>query len=188
MLEHLGWAREVAASIARTLPTWFLVDDLTGPAEIGLIQAADRYDPSRNSNFRAFARRYVCGRCIDSIRRREYKERAHTSLDAPPEKQNNAGSERDTRDARNQEAVSPGPSPEEHAIAAERAARLGLVWISVLEMPNRHRAVIIRVYLMGMTLEEIAATLGLGASSVSKIHREALAMLRESCADLRKAA
>lgn len=54
--EHVEWARVIARHVARRLPTWFTDDNLTGPAEIALTEAATKYDPSRGVPVRLFAR------------------------------------------------------------------------------------------------------------------------------------
>ena len=80
IVAHLEWARGIARNVARCLPTWFTADDLTGPAEIALIEVAAKYDPDRGVPFRSFAHQRIYGACFDSARRREYRERAHRSL------------------------------------------------------------------------------------------------------------
>lgn len=169
VLEHLEWARAIAAGLARRLPTWFTVEDLTGPAEIGLIRAAERYDASTGVPFRAYAQARVYGACIDSVRRREYRERARPSIDADGPLENVPYEVRD-----------PGPSPEERAYAGELAA----VWERVRELPTRHRLVIVGLYREGMTLTEISRTVEVSPSRVSQMRREALDMLRAMVEDL----
>lgn len=174
VLEHLQWARGIAAHLVRSLPTWFTVEDLTGPAEIGLIKAAARYDVSSGVPFRAYAQARVYGACIDSVRRREYRERAHQSLDADGPVEMPA-----YENLRDQQA-----SPEEAACAAELAA----VWEHVRRLPRRHRMVIVSVYRGGMTLADLARREEVSASRLSQIHREALEMLKETCRNLHQAA
>jgi RNA polymerase sigma factor (sigma-70 family) len=163
VLAHLDWAHGIARQALRNLPTWFVLEDLLGPAEIGLIQAAERYDPQRNDNFRGYAQQRVWGACISAIRRREYRERAHYSIDTP---RSDGDVPTDTPD--------PAPSPEEQANASQQQA----IWQHVRRLPARHRLVIQRVYGDGHTLVEIAQAARVGESRLSQIHREALEMLR----------
>lgn len=160
--EHLQWARGIAESVVRKLPTWFTVEDLIGPAEIGLIQAASRYDASKNDNFRAYAQQRVFGACIASIRRREYKERAHFELE-------------DTH-------TFLGPGPDQTAQASITRRKM---WERVGELPAPNARVLRMHYFADMTLVEIAAKMGCGESWVCRLHREGLAMLRARCADLK---
>lgn len=162
VLEHLDWARSIAAAVARKLPTWFCEDDLIGPAEIGLVQAAERYDAGSGVPFRAYARQRVYGACMDSVRRREYRERGHASLESI------AG----TVACHDEQQ-----SPERLAQNIEQMA----VWEHVWRLPPVHRAVIQRAYGDGLTLLEIASVSSVSEARVSAIHREALDMLRVAC-------
>jgi RNA polymerase sigma factor (sigma-70 family) len=166
VLEHLEWARGIAASVAKKLPTWFTVDDLIGPAEIGLIRAAEKYDRlPLFSQFHVFALRYVRGACLDAVRRREYKERGHKSLDEPLTA---------SGETRGDIMRDPNPSPEQQAQTREMEAVWGYVW----KLPEIHQRVIRALYIDGSTLVELAQTANVGESRLSQIHREALAMLR----------
>jgi RNA polymerase sigma factor (sigma-70 family) len=144
------------------LPTWFTADELTGPVEIALIGLADQYDPSRGVPFRAFAQRRIYGACFDAVRRKEYVERGHMAMEGV-------------------EPVCDNPSPED--IASD--AQFVRIWWWVQRLPPRHALVIFAVYGGGMTLEQLATKVDVGASRLSQIHHEALSMLR---ADLEKAA
>lgn len=170
VLEHLDWARGIAAAVAHKLPSWFTADDLTGPAEIGLIQAAERYQASTGVPFRAYARTRVYGACVDSARRREYKERGHQSLDEAV-----VGEDGPREVSLAEQIRDPGPSPEQKASDSEMEA----VWDQVRKLPKQYRLLIERVYADGRTLVELAERSGLGESRLSQIHRKALGMLRE---------
>jgi len=162
VLEHLEWARGIAAKLARRLPTWFTPEELVGPAEIGLIEAASRYDATKNDNFRAYAQRRVFGSCIGAIRRREYRERSHFELE-------------DVH-------TSTAPMPD---VEAQAAITRQQMWDRVRELPPANARVIRAHYLAGMTLVEIAGRMGVSESWVCRLHREGLAMLQGRCADLK---
>ena len=179
MLANLEWARGIARKVAHSLPTWFTVEDLVGPAEIGLLQAAERYDPSRNDSFRAYAQRRVYGECIASVRRREYRERAFRSLDSP------AG-HADAQCVMNREerslvAIASTPGPDREAQLAIAGARMRE---RVRQLGNPHARVLWAHYWAEMTLVEIGARLGVSESRVCQLHREGLEMLRLTCRDL----
>jgi RNA polymerase sigma factor (sigma-70 family) len=161
-LEHLDWARGIARHVSTTLPTWFAYEDLAGAAEIGLLQAAERWNPSHGVPFRAFAARRVHGACMDAVRRREYRERGHQTIEGI-------------------DTPSQAPNPEE--IAAE--GQMTMVWSRVQQLPPRHAVVILAYYGGNMSLEQLAPKMGVGSSRLSQIHREALGMLRNT---LQKAA
>lgn len=144
------------------MPTWFTADDLTGPVEIALVRLAEQYDPARGIPFKSYAQRRIFGACFDSVRRKEYLERGHQAIEGI-------------------ETVSSVPSPEDLAVDGQYIR----IWYWVQQLPSRHALVIFAVYGGGMTLEELATKVDVGASRLSQIHHEALRMLR---ADLEKAA
>ncbi len=178
-LEHLEWARGIARHVSNLLPTWFTADDLTGPVEIALVRLAEQYDPARGIPFKAYAQRRIYGACFDAVRRKEYIERGHMSLDETRESGANIESLRVNPTIA--EPRSTGPSPEELASDAQFVR----IWYWVQQLPSRHALVIFAVYAGGMTLEQLATKVDVGASRLSQIHHEALRMLR---ADLEKAA
>jgi len=161
--QHLAWAHAIARKVARRLPTWFTVEDLVGPAEIGLIQAAERYNPEKNDNFRAYAQRRVYGQCIASIRRREYSERALLSIDT----------------VRERSSAAPGPES-----TAQAAIANSTMWKRVAELPAANARVLRSHYFAEMTLSEIAGHMNVSVSWVSRLHRQGLEMLRLRCRDL----
>lgn len=159
--EHLDWAHAIAAQVSRALPSWFLPDDLAGPAEIALIQLAAQYDPERGVPFRAFAQRRIYGACFDSVRRREYRERSHATV-------------MDTHHDR-------APSPEQQA----RLGEMRRIWEYVSRLPHNHAVVIHAIYAEEMTNQETAERLLLSTSRTSQLHQEALEMMRGMCAEMR---
>jgi RNA polymerase sigma factor (sigma-70 family) len=70
--DHLALVRRLASRLARKLPPCFDRDDLIQEGMIGLIQAAARWDPSVNDNFRNYATPRIQGAMLDSIRRRHW--------------------------------------------------------------------------------------------------------------------
>jgi len=152
VLEHLDWARTIARAVAGRLPSWVAADDLIGPAEIALVQAAERYDPVRNDSFRGYAERRIRGACYDSVRRRNYPVATPAVA----------------------EQADPHPDPEEQM----RATEMLRVWQVVDRLPPRHRLLIRCLYIDGVSLAEQSAHCTVGCARLSQIHREALVMLR----------
>ena len=165
VIDHLDWARGIAAAVAKRLPTWFTVEDLVGPAEIGLVQAASRYDSTRNDNFMAYAQQRVYGACIQSVRRREYKERGHFALE--------------------DRYTSSAASPDQQAQSSITRQKM---WARVGELPAANARVLRSHYFAGQTLVEIARRMEVSESWVCRLHRDGLQMLRARCADLKEAA
>src|SRR5262245_39748293 len=162
--ENLDWARQLAASIARRLPTWFTEDDLVGPAEEALVRLAAQYDPALEVPFRAFASPRIRFRCIDSIRRQEYIERATPQLSA-------------LQDEKELDIPDPAPWPDH---LSDRALQERTVCKHVEALPLPHWRVVHLHYREGLTMEEIGPRMHLSVSRISQIRKEAIGMLRAS--------
>ena len=80
--EHMDWAEKLARSFSRKLPPSFDADDLVQLGLMGLMKAADRYDPAKTDSFRGFASSYVLGECRMGVRRRHWREATAEPLDA----------------------------------------------------------------------------------------------------------
>lgn len=160
--QHIVWARRIAAKVAGSLPTWFTVDDLIGPAELALVETAAEYDPSRGIPFRAYAIRRIEGACLDSARRNEYRERAHGEL--TEEIQVIAETEPETPFSR--APYLPNLKP-------------GLVWEYAWRLPIEQFRVIYLVYDHDLTVEQAAERMSISPSRASQHHTAALRKLKE---------
>ncbi|MDB4982637.1 MAG: DNA-directed polymerase [Myxococcales bacterium] len=68
---HYPYVERVARGLARRLPTHIALDDLISSGAMGLIEAAERFDPKLGQNFEAFAEQRIRGAMLDDIRRRD---------------------------------------------------------------------------------------------------------------------
>ena len=67
--EHVEIAKRIALRMARRCPDWISRDDLVAAAMLGLTEAAERYDGSRNEPFLVFAEKRIRGAVLDELRR-----------------------------------------------------------------------------------------------------------------------
>jgi RNA polymerase sigma factor for flagellar operon FliA len=67
--DHADVARRIALRMARRCPDWVSREDLVSAGMVGLIEAADRYDESRQEPFIAFAEHRIRGAILDELRR-----------------------------------------------------------------------------------------------------------------------
>ncbi len=178
VIENLEWAHSIAERVAGQLPTWFLRDDLIGPAELALVRLAGAYDPSRGVPFRAYAQARLRGACYDAVRRREYRERAHVSLDADDPQYQSPNPHEVPGRSWHDWAARQGPTTEDSPQDTLSEAQSG-VFAAVWHLPPRHQRIIILHYLRDVTIEEIAARMGVTPSRISQLHTEALQMLKE---------
>jgi RNA polymerase sigma factor for flagellar operon FliA len=68
ILEHMPLVRYLVGRMAAKLPPHLDLQDLMSAAVIGLINAADRYDPTRGVLFKTFAEQHVRGTILDELR------------------------------------------------------------------------------------------------------------------------
>lgn len=67
--KYMDFVRRVATRMARNLPAHVALDDLIGAGSLGLLDAMDRYDPSKADRFETFAEFRVKGAILDELRR-----------------------------------------------------------------------------------------------------------------------
>lgn len=68
ILEHIPLVRYLVSRMAAKLPQHLDQQDLMSSAMIGLINAADRYDPARGVLFKTFAEQHIRGTILDELR------------------------------------------------------------------------------------------------------------------------
>ena len=69
IFEHVDAARRISRRIARRCPDSVTQDDLESAALLGLTEAAERYDATRQEPFLAFAEKRIRGAVMDELRR-----------------------------------------------------------------------------------------------------------------------
>ena len=74
--DHLPLVMKVAKKIARRLPTVVDVDDLIGAGTIGLMDAAQRFDPARAATFAPYAEMRSRGAILDHLRAMDWLPRS----------------------------------------------------------------------------------------------------------------
>src|SRR6476469_10723898 len=65
------YIEKVARRLARRLPAHVEIDDLISAGVIGLMEAAERFDPERVDRFEAFAEFRIRGAMLDDLRSRD---------------------------------------------------------------------------------------------------------------------
>jgi RNA polymerase sigma factor for flagellar operon FliA len=67
--EHIDIARRISLRLARRCPSWVSSEDLVSAGMLGLAEAAERYDDSRQEPFLVFAEKRIRGAVLDELRR-----------------------------------------------------------------------------------------------------------------------
>ena len=68
ILEHIPLVKYLVGRMSARLPQHLDQQDLTSSAMIGLINAADRFDPARGVLFKTFAEQHIRGTILDELR------------------------------------------------------------------------------------------------------------------------
>ncbi len=76
IMQHYPMVRRIAYRMARRLPRYVDVEDLVNIGMIGLIDAVDRFEPTRATSFSAYARIRVQGAIVDEMRKNDWVPRS----------------------------------------------------------------------------------------------------------------
>src|SRR5436309_6731107 len=75
-LAHLIQVRCIAQKLSSRLPASIELNDLVGAGVLGLLDAIDKFDPSRSVKFRTYAEVRVRGAILDSLRKLDWCPRS----------------------------------------------------------------------------------------------------------------
>jgi len=187
-------------------------DDLASSASLGLVMAADSYDPDRGVPFGAYARRRITGAIADEMRATDWatrtmrtriketlavQETLTAALGRTPdvtELSEALGVDVATARAALADAGTITTTLDEHitdTVAAQIASpedslldgeRSAFVRAAVDALPERMRFVVEQVFFEDRSVTEVAAELGLTHSAVSQMRSEALRLLKDGIA------
>ncbi len=76
ILEHYPLVRTIACRMVRRFPASVDVDELINVGAMGLIDAVDRFDPSRQVPFKAYAEIRIRGSIVDALRQADWVPRS----------------------------------------------------------------------------------------------------------------
>jgi RNA polymerase sigma factor FliA len=208
--QHRGLVEGLARKVRAELDLRCELDDLVAYGLTGLLQAQERFDPSRGVQFQTFAYYRIRGAILDGVRRMAFLPRsAHRRMrlaeatdavteplaDAraahPEARSPDAAAEAlgdalgkitaaYTLSALGQDTEQPAEGPDEALMAAEVGER---VRQAVQTLPGRERALVEGFYFQGRRFDEVAAELGISKSWASRLHGKALAQLRAALED-----
>ncbi len=204
---HLPLVRTIAAGVrSSTVGAGISLDDLVAYGANGLLDAAERFDPSRGVPFEIFCRYRVRGAIVDGIRRHHWLPRRayqrfcadRVAIEGQPANDNAAASTTATSTA-----GAPGPvfgdiemkslDPADHDDCAgarwngrpmfqqpiEPDDRLHVQARAAMEkLPYKERRLIELCYFEGKNLVEAGEALGMQRSWACRLHARAIAALR----------
>lgn len=195
---HLGYAHAIAADLVGKYPPSITRADLEGAAEYGLVQAARSYDPAKCASFSTFAFYRVRGAIFDEVRKAWRASHVKDSYDRSVPGESTEVTQYPASDASWDEVENHTASAgstylisldstctEQVAALTESPASEVLrkeeseaIQAAMRQLPKRHRFVLQAHYYEDLSLVSIGKRLNLSKSWVSRIHAQALVMLR----------
>lgn len=201
ILQHQDYVCALARGIARKLPSHVDVEELIGFGQVGLAEAAQRYDFRSGASFETFAYRRIRGAIFDGLGKMTWLPPAarnavkfEEGVDAISENAEAAANSNDPeqlaeqfrRSLRSLGAVflmshqdeeEDSLEPVDHESAAESAERKELVEKVrrvIDELDDKQAAIIRMHYFENRSLTDCAAVLGHNKAWVSRLHARAL--------------
>ncbi|HMO94474.1 MAG TPA: sigma-70 family RNA polymerase sigma factor [Tepidiformaceae bacterium] len=207
VMQYAPLVRRVARSLPLEIPGLLEFEDAVGYGTCGLVEAVRRYDPSKGTNFHAYAVQRIRGSMIDAFRELEsalgrtpsdqeaashlgitvdqYRD-AHSnsrwvtvSLDRMLERDEDGDSFPAAEMPTAEEDIDFTRSFDERELHEDLAR-------SVMALPERERLVVSLYYVERLTMKDIASVLQVSETRVSQLHAQAVKRLRRAL--LREAA
>ena len=207
VLQYAPLVKYVAGRLRTRMPDSVDPDDLVSDGVLGLMDAIERFEPSRGLSFQTFAVPRIRGAIIDGMRSMDFVPRSvrdklravqraqvllEERLGRVPEDAEVAREVgipvqqlRDlSRQANsNHASLDDFDLADELSSAADHRVEQGDVNASLMrvvdQLAERDRVIIALYYFEGLTLAEIGQVLGVTESRVSQVHRRATTTLRE---------
>lgn len=206
--QHLKYVRAIVGRIRRDLSTDLDFDELEAYGMRGLVEAANRYDPTRGVAFSTFSYYRIRGAVFDGLRQMGWLSRSHYAraqassnellqnlADRQPSAADEGGIEQAVSNvARTIDQIAttfivslddtrtPEPADPQAVDAADALEREGArdaVRRAVEHLPERERTLIELYYFRGLTLQAVGDALGLSKSWTSRLHARAIGLLTE---------
>lgn len=166
VLEHLPRVRMQALKFRRRLPACVEINDLVSDGIVGLLQAANAFDPGRGLQFWTFAQSRVRGAMVDGIR-------------------TDQGKRKYLRDrplvvalSDDYDQVDPSPSPLDRALRASHAREVARTVRRTLRQVRPREAAVFVASVRGESLEAIGRRLGFNQSRASQLRARVVRALR----------
>jgi RNA polymerase sigma factor for flagellar operon FliA len=209
--KHLGLVKKVAGRLIRKCPSHIKLEDLISAGNVGLLQAARRFDSSKCQSFEAFAEFRIKGAMADELR----------SLDILSRDMRTLAKKIAAEKLRLEKELGRIPEPAEIAIGLgvslkaftkmrlktetkeyegdddlilgrlqcgeksdpyeQLALKEAVALALACDMPDRQKKIVISYFLSENMLAEIASRLDLSESRVSQLLKNAIESLRAHC-------
>ncbi|MEB3283809.1 MAG: sigma-70 family RNA polymerase sigma factor [Candidatus Sericytochromatia bacterium] len=202
--KYLPMVRSIARRISTKLPRHYEVEDLVSDGVMGLMAAAERFDPERGVKFETFATYYIKGAILDNLpklptiqNKQPKPAEVEPGTNEDEEVQSDAvaltskvtqitysyilsldapqGSGEDGEDFNLLKQLGKSDTVQ-HEMELEELQQI--LRLAIEQLPIQERTTLRYYYFHHMSFSEIGQKLGLSESWVSRIHRRALEQLR----------
>jgi RNA polymerase sigma factor for flagellar operon FliA len=154
--ENIPLVRAIARNLIVRLPPSFELDDLVAAGNIGLIEAAQRFEVERGVPYSAYACRRIRGAMRDSIRRKEWLSATCAPLDEHP-------------------SYLP-----DYDRLIERTETAKVVIKCLDDLPDREKQLIESHYYKERYVRDAGREIGVGTDRATQLHKQALDRLEIS--------
>lgn len=203
--KYLPYATSIAAKVVRTLSADIDFDDVLCNARLGLLEAAERFDPKQNVDFKTFAYYRIRGAIYDGLRKTgwlprslyskiKFEQAANDYLETQTVGGTAEFFEKELKDVRESMNALAGvyvmsvdaaedmeledkTADKDIEQKAEFQKLKSLICDCIEALPDKERKLIKMYYFRGMTLEEAGEALGLSKSWTSRLHVRSLELL-----------
>lgn len=203
--QYLPYASSIANKVAQTLSNDADIEEIISNARLGLLEAAKRFDPKYNVDFKTFAYYRIRGAIYDGLRKTgwiprslyskiKFEQAANEYLQTASEKgavkrsDEDAGEIYDTVNSLASIYIISIDSGEETMEIEDKKANdieqkaefqkiKEYMRQAIEELPEKERKLIKMYYFQNKTLEEAGQKLGLSKSWTSRLHARALGLL-----------
>lgn len=202
ILEKYGsYVRSLAAGVRKQFNAQFEMDELTAWGQIGLLEAADRFDPRVGVNFLTFAHYRIKGAIFDGLRKMGAlksgaAERANSFLGNLNDREVGGGRSLEDDVGEISKAVtglavvfatslegSEGLQLSDDQLLADERLELEQmrrrVRSAIEKLPEKERKLLHGYYFQNKTLEEAGAEIGQSKSWASRLHARAVETLKQ---------
>lgn len=209
---YRSYSHAIAAEVARRLPSQLDRQDLESAAELGLVEAAQAFDPSRGVQFKTFAYYRIRGAVFDCLRKMGWFSKAQYQQyrfemaaneymkdfsESPPPAEGAVESE--YHELKNftgtvlscyllsledlaEELKEDREKPIDQRLMEDQQQQR--LRQAIAKLPEKNRKVIESYYFGQKSLDEIGQMLGMSKSWISRVHAKSLEMLRDLLSEL----
>lgn len=207
IVEHATLVNKIARHLIARLPAHIQLDDLIQAGMIGLLEAAQKYDPHKGASFETFAGIRIRGAMLDEVRRHEWiprtlckqkrllssaEERVEQKAGRAPEDSELAKELQMDLNLLHQlknelmqsklehcriEGISNFPTPLE---VVQKMALQRELTFAISNLPEKESLVLSLYYDEELNLKEIGQVIGVSESRVCQIHNQAMTHLQIS--------